>query len=438
MKSNPTALCGVSLSMAVAMYVVVRRARRYARLAAKESELKPGTKTTITTTTTTKADGSVVVTKKYVTTKITRAPNGELVKTVLIKDEAVEAERIESDQQFPDGSEVSIHGLGTAKVLQYLPESLSYKVEVSKDGKLQQKTVMSADISQVQVKDFYVYPIKSCRGIRLEHAQITPRGIANDRAWMIVDTKGKFITQRRYEKLALIVPELDDLVNPTALTLTAAGRGSLRVPIILEGEGTEVESKVWTSKVVAIDQGDAAAEWLNRFLADVRGDREFRLVRTKDSFKRPTNPKYAPGHQTVFADGYPFLLALESSLADVNSKVTDKVAMDQFRPNIVLTGAPAFADEHWSSFTIGGIIFRNVKPCDRCKMPTINQQTGVAHPQGEPQRTMMVYRNGVALEFEDGSEQAYYFGSNLVADGTGHIEVGAPVKVLTTKVAVFA
>lgn len=83
-----------------------------------------------------------------------------------------------------------------------------------------------------------------------------------------------------------------------SIVLTAPGMDDLDVPILREGKGAETDVTVWKSAMRAIDQGDAAANWINAFLADERKDRKFRFVRVKDSFKRAVNPKYAPDHAT--------------------------------------------------------------------------------------------------------------------------------------------
>jgi uncharacterized protein YcbX len=56
----------------------------------------------------------------------------------------------------------------------------------------------------MQVTDLYIYPIKSCRGIQLSQAEVTPKGLLWDREMMLVDGKGKFITQREYPQLATV------------------------------------------------------------------------------------------------------------------------------------------------------------------------------------------------------------------------------------------
>ena len=112
--------------------------------------------------------------------------------------------------------------------------------------------------------------------------------------------------------------------------------------------------------------------------------------------------------------------------------------------SIVLQGSPAFADEHWNSIAINGMLFRNVRPCSRCGMPSVNQATGEVHPERQPSRTIVRERNGARLGFTDGKKHEGYFGSNLVLEMkelnsiSPRLAVGANVKVLSLKTEVVA
>lgn len=104
----------------------------------------------------------------------------------------------------------------------------------------------------------------------------------------------------------------------------------------------------------------------------------------------------------------------------------------------MLKGSPPFADESWNCLVIDGILFRNVKPCSRCNLPCVDQETGVSDPNREPSKTLTRLRNGELLGFTGGKKYKNYFGSNLVAERLGVIKVGARVKVLTLKDEIFA
>ncbi|TYZ66388.1 hypothetical protein PybrP1_004120 [[Pythium] brassicae (nom. inval.)] len=358
------------------------------------------------------------------------------VPSVLQRNERLERLAETSAQLHPVGARVLTKTRGVAKVLAYDESARTYEVAI--EGS-ESATLDEADIEVPEVAEFVVYPIKSCAGTRLDTAEITAKGVRHDRLWMFADEDGKFISQRRYAKMALIAPKLvPSMESPTAIVLTAPGMDDLEVPILDETHGAAANATVWSSQVVAVDQGDKAAAWINAYLADVRVERQFRFLRVSDSFKRATDPKYAPNYETGFADGFPFLVTLEASLAELNASLDNPVLMNRFRPNIVLKGAPAFADEHWNCFLIGGLVFRNVKPCSRCNLPCVDPATGISDPNREPSKTLTRTRNGELLGFIGGKKFECYFGSNVVAERVGTLTAGDCVKVLTLKKEIVA
>ena len=125
--------------------------------------------------------------------------------------------------------------------------------------------------------------------------------------------------------------------------------------------------------------------------------------------------------QVAFADGFPLLLIGQASLEDLSHKVGRPLEMLRFRPNLVIEGAEAFAEDNWKRIRIGEVEFRVVKPCSRCILTTIDPQTGVRSDDREPFATLQKYR---------AREEGAMFGQNLVNDGNGQLEVGMPVTVL--------
>ncbi|RQM24988.1 hypothetical protein B5M09_001788 [Aphanomyces astaci] len=198
------------------------------------------------------------------------------------------------------------------------------------------------------------------------------QGLQYDRQWLVVDDKGDFVTQRKYPSMALIQPHLtlfdpSSIRSANAITLTATNGAldPLVVPVLTRGVQRSV--RVWKDRLDAIDQGDAAAAWLAKFL----GNPTFRLVRLKDAFKRPCDPEFAPDHITV---------AAAASLTALEQKLDRPLDILRFRPNIVLAGCPAWADDVYHVFDIlgqdGNLRFCNVKPCSRCSVPSVNPATG--------------------------------------------------------------
>lgn len=126
------------------------------------------------------------------------------------------------------------------------------------------------------------------------------------------------------------------------------------------------------------------------------------------------NRKYAPENSPVsFADAFPLLLISQMSLEDLNGRLTESVPMNRFRPNLVIDGTSAFEEDTWRSLQIGSVSFRVAKPCARCTVPTVNQDTGEAGK--EPIRTLSTYRT---------RDSKVYFGQNLIHEDRGILKVG--------------
>lgn len=257
----------------------------------------------------------------------------------------------------------------------------------------------------ISLSSLWLYPIKGARGTSVASAEVGDRGLVGDRRYMVVDPEGGQITQREVAKLALVVPALE----PDGLSIDAPGMPTLRVG--REGERRTVT--VWSSSVEAFDVG--AGAWFSEVLGRSCG-----LVYMPDTARRPVNPKYDDSGAIVsFADGFPFLLANEASLADLNGRLDAPLPMNRFRPNLVVRGAEAWAEDHWDRVQIGAIQFSVPKPCDRCVVTTIDQSTAIAGK--EPLRTMATFRS------RDGK---VWFGENLVHHAQGTLTVGDAITVL--------
>ncbi len=260
------------------------------------------------------------------------------------------------------------------------------------------------------LSDIYFYPVKSLRGIHLQRAPVDRRGIHFDRHWMVVDAEGRFITQRQHPRMALVRTAL----TPRGLRLSAPGRSDLDVDFEPE-PFRQVQVEVWGDHCLGYRAGDAAAEWFSQFL-----DRSCQLVYMPEQSQRPVDPDYATAEDRVgFADGFPFLLISEASLADLNQRLSEPVPMIRFRPNLVIRGCEPYAEDSWRRIRIGDITFRVAKPCSRCVIPTIDPET--AQKAVEPLRTLNSYRR-------EGNK--VYFGQNLLHDAFGVLQVGSQVEVL--------
>jgi uncharacterized protein YcbX len=257
--------------------------------------------------------------------------------------------------------------------------------------------------SGASVGALYIYPVKSCRGIRLNQADVTRRGFANDRRWMIVDDRGRFVTQRQVPELCRVHTALEH----DAIVLTAAGAGSLRLPLVHE-EGEECRVSVWRHDGEAVRHAEGSA-WVTALVK-----RESSLVYMAERHERPVDPAWArPDDRVSFADGFPFLVISEASLAGLNRRLDAPLEMERFRPNIVVAGVDEFAEDLWREVAFGSIEFRAVKRCSRCVVTTIDPATGIKSK--EPLRTLATYRRW---------DNQVWFGMNVIADGVGTLRVG--------------
>lgn len=268
----------------------------------------------------------------------------------------------------------------------------------------------------MHLSEINIYPVKSLKGIGLREAVIEDRGLLSDRRWMLVDRNNRFLTQREFPVMATVSIHLDgDKFS------ARAGDNKIEVPFE-PGSGEFQTTQIWKSEVVGEFYSSEIDEWFSRAL-----DTNCRLVRMPEASKRAVNPDYAVrGSEDIvsFADGYPFMLIGQASLDDLNARLPEPLPMNRFRPNFVVEGSDAFAEDNWQKIRIAETIFHIVKPCERCVIPTIDQTTGVKTGK-EPTKTLSTYR------LKDGN---VLFGQNLIAEQAGGtVRVGDAVEILELK-----
>ncbi|KAL7210922.1 hypothetical protein ACSBR2_013909 [Camellia fascicularis] len=286
-----------------------------------------------------------------------------------------------------------------------------------------------------KVKSIFIYPIKSCRGISVSEAPLSSTGFRWDRQWLVVNSKGRAITQRVEPKLALVQVELPSEAfsegwQPTKssyLVIRAPGMDELKVPLTKPREISDGVS-VWEWSGSAFDEGTEASKWFSNFLA-----KPSRLVRFNEVMEtRPVNPEYAHGYKVMFSDQFPFLLISQGSLNALNTLLKEPISINRFRPNIFVDGCEPFAEDLWKEIMINKFTFHSVRLCGRCKVPTINQETAIG--SSEPTETLVKFRSDKVLRPTKKQHGRVYFGQNLVCmdstEGKGKIiKVGDPVYV---------
>ncbi|KAK1556822.1 hypothetical protein Q3G72_012953 [Acer saccharum] len=289
----------------------------------------------------------------------------------------------------------------------------------------------------VKVGSIFIYPIKSCRGISVSQAPLTPTGFRWDRQWIVVNHKGRAYTQRNESKLALVQVELPnesfsegwEPTKSSYMAIRAPGMDMLKISLSRPRDVTDGVS-VWEWSGSALDEGAEAANWFTNYIGKTS-----RLVRfDAASQTRPVDPAYARGHKVMFSDQYPFMLLSQESLDALNKLLKEPVPINRFRPNILVEGCEPFSEDLWTEVRISKFTFQGVKLCSRCKIPTINQDTGIAG--SEPTKTLMEFRSDKVLLPNRKQQGKVYFGQNLVCkdnltEGKGNIvKVGDPVVVL--------
>lgn len=279
------------------------------------------------------------------------------------------------------------------------------------------------------VSELYVYPIKSCQGIKLERAEVQPKGFLLDREMMLVAKSGKFLTQRQYPRLAKVQVRLEN--ENIILSVEDENIDPLIFSPTLTGSKVEVE--IWSDSTIAIDQGDRVAQWFHNVL-QLDSQKECRLVKQSPEYIRPVKNRYATeaNKAVSFADNCPYMLTTTASLDELNQRIVEihqqpqqAIPMDRFRPNIVIKTEVPFIEDGWSLIQIGEVKFSVVKPCSRCIITTIDQQQGAKNELKEPLRTLGTFR-----QF---GEQGVMFGENMISRNTGVVRIGDRLEVLKTR-----
>lgn len=274
-----------------------------------------------------------------------------------------------------------------------------------------------------RIARLFVYPVKSCAGVELNEAVLTEAGLDLDRAWMVVDEQGGFVTQRDLPRMALVRTQL----KHHEVVLRAPGMLALHLAI--EAAEQPVEVRLWDESVPAFDMGAVAAQWFSDFLG-----RKLRLVRFDPEHRRLSSSRWtgeveAPNQ---FSDGFPLLVIGEASLAELNERLPalghGAVGIERFRPNIVLAGLQAQDEDRLDLLRIvtGGepVLLRPVKPCPRCGIPDIDPATAQVDPRVSD--ALRAYRRNELLQGAvtfgmnaivlQGAEQTLRVGQDVTAD----------------------
>lgn len=257
------------------------------------------------------------------------------------------------------------------------------------------------------------FPVKGCAGSTVPHALLTRAGLEHDRTFIVVDDQGTGLTQRKHPRLALITPEIG--AGGAELTLRAPSVEPFRFTVDIESPRCEVRSL--GTALRGIDQGDGAAEWFSEVLST-----SCRLVRIPPENDRITDGWVAG--TSAFADSCAVHVLSCASHALLTERLAERgvepVAMDRFRPNIVVTGWEPHAEDRARTLRIGDTEFAYAKLADRCVVTTVDPETGRKRGP-EPLSTLATYRRSRA--------KSLAFGAKFAVLGIGKLAVGDGVTV---------
>ncbi len=269
----------------------------------------------------------------------------------------------------------------------------------------------------MKIQSLHLYPIKSLGGIAVSEAVVDEKGFRHDRRFMLVTLSGDFITQRANPNMALI--DVAIVGQTIRVWHRNAPDDVLTVPLNPEPDTLiPIPVSIWDSENVgAVAISHEADAWFSRVLAQ-----PCRLVFMPNSTRRAITSSYVrantpEAHPVVsFADGFPYLLASQESLDELNRRLTQPLDMARFRPNIVVSGVVGPHDEDaWAEYTLGAATLYGPKPCVRCVLTTIDPQTG--RKGLEPLKTLATYRR---------VNNNIIFAVNAIAD---HTSTGQVVRV---------
>lgn len=267
-------------------------------------------------------------------------------------------------------------------------------------------------MAHATLTEINIYPVKSLAGFSVAQWPVVTTGLQYDRKWMLIDSAGTFLSQRQLPAMALIKTALTD----EQLILSAHGMEDLILPLA-SNDGDIVSCTIWHDQCLGRGISAEADLWLSRFL-----QRDCRLVYQTDEVIRYVDPDFANDTDSVaFSDGFPFLIISENSLVSLNEAMRLNLPMARFRPNLVVSGCAAYAEDSWREIRIGTIDFRLPKPCSRCSVPTIDPETALIGK--EPLATLNRTRKW---------QNKVYFGQNALHNQCGILTVGDAVSIKLT------
>jgi uncharacterized protein YcbX len=265
------------------------------------------------------------------------------------------------------------------------------------------------------ISGLYIYPIKGLKGIEVDEIYFEKNGLQFDRRWMIVDTENhRFISQRTYPEMAKIITRIEE--------------GKLFIQYENDFVSWDIDHynidlslnvTVWNDTVQCHEVDQTISYWLSNKLGSKC--KLVKLTNPESRIKIYGNNK----DQTTmsFADGYPALILGTSSVELLNERCPIPILFDRFRPNILVQTNTPHEEDNWKICHTEQTMMEVVKPCVRCQVINIDQNTAEKHL--EPTKTLAQYRL---------TDAGIIFGANTVCLKEGYIKKNEIITVETFQV----
>ncbi|MEN9895194.1 MAG: hypothetical protein RIR97_1046 [Pseudomonadota bacterium] len=271
----------------------------------------------------------------------------------------------------------------------------------------------------MRISSLHIYPVKSGRGLAVDHAEIDALGLSGDRRAAFLDADGAVLEQRDTPMLAQIAARQQG----DGLLLSKSGHAD----VLARPSKRQVQVKVWDGPGMAFLVDDESNHALSNWF-----DQPVKLAFIDPQQAIHVDADWqAEGAVTGFTDGFPVLITTLASLAALNGIGAEKgecpVPMDRFRANIVIDCQKPWDEDEWEAIEINGLRFDLVKPCARCIMTTQDQVTGLRDGPS-PMPAMQQARLSL-----DRRVVGPLFGWNAIARGRGIIRSGASVTILSRR-----
>ena len=233
-------------------------------------------------------------------------------------------------------------------------------------------------MGSINISNLYTYLLKSGRPQALDHTHIIPTGLMGDREFALIDDDGRLLTAREYPTLFQVESKIvddkiyfayksDSIIVPRKTLYSRERMGTL---FGQAAGGFELDNRLqkWFSKCMGVN---------------------CHVIEINEIYLRQMESQ---PYDITYTDAAPILLTSEASLRALNNRMTIPVGMNRFRPNLVVSGSPAFAEDDWKYLKIGDCEFEISHHCPRCVITTIdpsNPEKGISQ---EPLKTLSTLR----------------------------------------------